>query len=62
MRLVRGRKLTSILRFAAAYAITKALIPVRLLAAVYGAPWFARVAIAPLTNLIKRFWARTRWK
>lgn len=45
-------------RFATAYAITKALLPVRLVFSVWATPWFARVAVAPATNGFGRLFRR----
>ena len=39
---------------ATAYAITKALLPLRLAVSVWATPWFARWTVLPLTNLIRR--------
>ncbi|KAJ5908578.1 hypothetical protein N7495_001260 [Penicillium taxi] len=43
-----------ILEFATAYAITKALIPVRIIASVWATPWFARTILTPTTKAIQR--------
>ena len=45
-------------RLGTAYAITKALLPLRLLASVWTTPWFAKVAIVPCTTLFRRFVGR----
>lgn len=37
-----------VVEFATAYAITKALLPVRIVASVWTTPWFARSILAPL--------------
>ncbi|KAJ5191549.1 uncharacterized protein N7498_010534 [Penicillium cinerascens] len=42
-----------VLEFATAYAITKALLPVRLAASVWATPWFARTVLAPTTRLAR---------
>ncbi|CRG87401.1 hypothetical protein PISL3812_04418 [Talaromyces islandicus] len=42
----KGVKL--VFEFAAAYAVTKALLPLRIVASVWATPWFARVFIGPL--------------
>ena len=47
-------------RFATAYAITKALLPLRLILSVASTPWFARVAIVPGTNLIRSIFTRRK--
>ena len=44
----------SINRLATAYAITKALLPVRLGLCFYATPGFARVAIDPLRSGLRR--------
>ncbi|KAB8360897.1 hypothetical protein FH972_024630 [Carpinus fangiana] len=44
--------------FATAYAITKALLPFRLVLSVWGTPWFARVAVIPFTNVFRRLLGR----
>ena len=45
-------------RFATAYAITKALLPVRLVFSVWATPWFARVAVGPAMNGFRRLFRR----
>ena len=45
-------------RFATAYAITKALLPVRLIFSVWATPWFARVAVGPATNWFQRLFRK----
>lgn len=45
-------------RFATAYAITKTVLPVRLVFSVWATPWFARVAVVPTTALVKRIFRR----
>ncbi|KAL6718033.1 hypothetical protein ACLMJK_004118 [Lecanora helva] len=47
-----------VVEIATAYAITKALLPLRLIVSVWGTPWFARVAIVPSTNLFRRVFRR----
>lgn len=37
-----------VLEFATAYAVTKALLPVRIAASVWATPWFARSVLGPL--------------
>ncbi|KAL4788498.1 hypothetical protein BJX76DRAFT_315841 [Aspergillus varians] len=37
-----------VLEFATAYAATKALLPVRIVASVWATPWFARVVLGPI--------------
>lgn len=48
-----------VLEFATAYAITKALLPVRLAASVWATPWFARTVLAPTTRLARRLVAKS---
>ncbi|KAJ5649707.1 uncharacterized protein N7484_003430 [Penicillium longicatenatum] len=48
-----------ILEFATAYAITKALLPVRIAASAWATPWFARVVLNPTTRAAKRLIGRT---
>jgi len=48
-----------VVEVATAYAITKALLPVRLIFSVWATPWFARVAIVPFTNIFRRLFRRT---
>ena len=47
-----------VLEFATAYAITKALFPVRLAASVWATPWFARSIFTPTANLARRIFSR----
>ncbi|KAJ5469947.1 hypothetical protein N7530_007304 [Penicillium desertorum] len=47
-----------VLEFATAYAITKALLPVRLAASVWATPWFARSIFTPTANLARRLFSR----
>ncbi|QKX61276.1 uncharacterized protein TRUGW13939_08424 [Talaromyces rugulosus] len=48
----KGVKL--VFEFAAAYAVTKALLPLRIVASVWATPWFARVFIGPLGRRMGR--------
>lgn len=55
----RGEKGTRIVvEVATAYAITKVLLPVRLVISVWGTPWFARLVVLPVTGLLGRFGRR----
>jgi len=47
-------------RFATAYAITKALLPFRLILSVWATPWFARISVIPFTNVVRRIFCRGR--
>ncbi|KAL2001303.1 hypothetical protein VTN02DRAFT_1945 [Thermoascus thermophilus] len=43
-----GKGVRLLLEFATAYAVTKALLPVRIVASVWATPWFARVVVGPV--------------
>ncbi|KAL2811312.1 hypothetical protein BJX63DRAFT_433466 [Aspergillus granulosus] len=43
-----------VLEFATAYAVTKALLPVRIVGSVWATPWFARVVMAPVGRGVRR--------
>lgn len=43
-----------VIEFATAYAVVKALLPIRLVLSVWGAPWFARYSVIPIQNAFKR--------
>lgn len=46
-----------VVELATAWAITKALLPLRLVISVWGTPWFARWTILPVTAFLRRkFW------
>jgi hypothetical protein len=47
-----------VVEFATAYAITKMLLPLRIIFSVWGTPWFARMAIIPAMGLVKRLFGR----
>lgn len=47
-----------VLEFATAYAITKALLPLRVVASVWATPWFARSILSPTTRMAKRLFSR----
>lgn len=47
-------------RFATAYAITKALLPLRLIVSVSATPWFARVAMMPVFGRVRNLFSRTK--
>lgn len=44
-----------LIEVATAYAITKVLLPVRVLVSVWGTPWFARVVIGSVGGMFRRF-------
>lgn len=47
-----------VVEFATAYAVVKALLPLRLLLSVWGAPWFARWTVVPFNNIVKGLFRR----
>ncbi|KAL2846097.1 hypothetical protein BJY01DRAFT_213585 [Aspergillus pseudoustus] len=47
-----------VLEFATAYAVTKALLPVRIMGSVWATPWFARVVLAPVGRCVRRLFRR----
>ncbi|OOQ85596.1 hypothetical protein PEBR_25360 [Penicillium brasilianum] len=47
-----------VLEFATAYAITKALLPLRIAASVWATPWFARTILTPTTNAARRLFRK----
>lgn len=49
-----------VVEIATAYAITKALLPLRLILSVWASPWFARWAVLPITGRISRMFSRTK--
>ncbi|KAF7596594.1 hypothetical protein BBP40_000995 [Aspergillus hancockii] len=42
-----------VLEFATAYAVTKALLPLRIAASVWATPWFARVVLTPVGRQLR---------
>lgn len=54
----RGEKGTRlVVELATAYAVTKALLPLRLVVSVWLTPWFARWTILPVTNRLGRLFS-----
>ncbi|KAI9834578.1 MAG: hypothetical protein M1819_002954 [Sarea resinae] len=49
-----------VVEVATAYAITKALLPVRLVFSVWATPWFARISIIPFTKAARRLFTRAK--
>ena len=47
-------------RFATAYAVTKALLPLRLILSVWGTPWFARFTTVPVFGRVRRLFSRKK--
>lgn len=43
-----------VIEFATAYAVVKALLPLRIVISVWGAPWFARWTVIPISNYLFR--------
>jgi len=48
-----------VLEFATAWAITKVLLPARIIGCVWATPWFARVAVLPISNLMRKVTGKT---
>lgn len=48
-----------VVELATAYAITKALLPLRLVLSVWATPWFARWTVLPVMGVVKRVWQRS---
>jgi len=51
-----------IVEFATAYAITKVFLPVRIVASVWGTPWFAKKAVIPLMGRFKGMFSKGKAK
>jgi hypothetical protein len=49
-----------VVEFATAYAITKALLPLRIMLSVWGTPWFATRTVVPVRNWVKGVLARRK--
>lgn len=49
-----------IMEGAAAYAVVKALLPVRLVFSIVCMPWFARVAVLPITSRLPRLFGKKK--
>lgn len=57
----RGEKGTRIVvELATAYAITKFLLPLRLVLSVWGTPWFARLTVLPITKRLGALFKRKK--
>lgn len=54
-----GAGVRLVLEFATAYAITKALVPLRLAASVWATPWFARVVLGPTSRAVKSLFGKS---
>jgi hypothetical protein len=51
----RGEGWRWVLEVATAWAVIKALMPLRIIGCVWATPWFARVAVLPITRVFGRF-------
>jgi hypothetical protein len=51
-----------VVEFATAYAITKMLLPLRIVLSVWGTPWFARRTVIPMMGMVKRMFGRGKPK
>jgi hypothetical protein len=49
---VSDRGVKIVLEVATAWAVTKALLPLRLVGSVWATPWFARVFVLPVTRVV----------
>lgn len=47
-----------VIEFATAYAVTKVLLPVRIIFSVWGTPWFAKRTVIPFMSWAKRLFGR----
>ena len=47
-----------VVELATAYAITKALLPLRLVLSVWATPWFATLTVLPFMGAVKRMFRR----
>lgn len=52
--------LMELYRLATAYAVTKVLLPLRLIVSVWATPWFARRAVVPVKDFLQRPWRRKK--
>lgn len=57
-----GLKANNKSRFATAYAITKVLMPFRIVFSVFATPWFAKISVIPFMNAIRRALRSRRMK
>jgi hypothetical protein len=56
----RGAGWRVVLEVATAWAVVKALLPVRIMACVWATPWFARVGVIPIMGLVRRLAGRSK--
>ncbi|KAF2646874.1 hypothetical protein P280DRAFT_20628 [Massarina eburnea CBS 473.64] len=51
-----------VVEFATAYAVTKVLLPARIIASVWATPWFAKKAVVPAMTRFKRLFGKGKAK
>lgn len=51
-----------VVEFATAYAITKMLLPLRIVLSVWGTPWFATRTVIPISHWFKKRFGRGKMK
>jgi hypothetical protein len=56
----KGNSTRLIIEFATAYAIVKALLPLRLLVSVSASPWFARMVVVPAGTITAAVFRKTK--
>lgn len=49
-----------VVELATAYAVTKALLPLRLILSIWGTPWFATWTVLPVTGRLSRMFQRKK--
>jgi hypothetical protein len=49
-----------VVEFATAYAVVKAMLPLRIMISVWGAPWFARWTVTPVNKAFGRLFSKMR--
>ena len=56
---ISGQGLRIVLELATAWAVTKALLPVRIVGCVWATPWFARSVVLPGGAVMRRVFGRS---
>jgi hypothetical protein len=56
----RGRGWDVVLEVATAWAVVKALLPLRIVGCVWATPWFARVGVVPVLGFVRRVVGRSK--
>lgn len=56
---ISGAGLRIVLELASAWAVTKALLPVRIVGCVWATPWFARSVVLPGGKIMRRVFGRS---